>query len=69
MIVELPTVSSIVAVSIGNHREDHRGAIAAFVAADEQPVLTAHRESASKVVRPMAGARQRTARPFPWRWA
>jgi hypothetical protein len=48
MIVELPTVSSIVAVSIGNHREDHRGAIAAFVAADEQPVLTAHRESAGR---------------------
>jgi hypothetical protein len=56
-------------VSIGDHREDHRGAVAAFVAVDEQPVLPAHRESASKVVRPTAGARQRTARPFPWRWA
>ena len=69
MIVELPTVSSIVAVSIGDHREDHREAIVAFVAADGEPVLTAHGESASKVVRPTAGAWQRTARPFPWRWA
>ena len=71
-VLECPQVSprvQIVAVSIGDHREHHRGAVAAFVAADEQPVLTAHRESASKVVRPTAGVGQRTARPFPWRWA
>ena len=47
MIVELPTV-------IANA---HRGAVAALVAADEQPVLTAHRESPSKAVKRMAGVR------------
>ena len=59
----------VVAVATGDYREDLSGTLSALVAADEQTALTAHRESPTKAVQPMTGARQRKARPFPWRWA
>jgi hypothetical protein len=59
----------VVTVATGDYHEDLSGTLTALVAADEQTALTAHRESPAKAVQPMTGARQRTARPFPWRWA